>query len=525
VVSAASTRGGRTRVAVVGLGATGVMITIRIIQEILRQGAQNQYVVEAVDDSAQIGTGVAYGTSAECHVLNMRPEAMSIDDADPNDFVDWLEARYPNGVVPQEPRVHHVSGPERTPDSAVPRRYFAHYLRERFARALSSAESARLPITVVRDRVVACRPEDAGVTLVLQDGNPIHCDRAILCLGDLPGCAFPALRGHARFIDNPWDLAAYDRIPPSSSVAVIGAGLTGIDVLLHLRARGHQGPITCLTRRSGFPKVQPVRRDNIQHEPRVATLSTIRYLTRSSQQRLTLEQARDLIVGEIEASMGSRLEWNYDPERLTADFSAEMLRADIKAVSAGEVRWYSGLVSTWRTVPHIWNHLEDEHRRQFMRLHYSHWGMFRHCMPLRNALRIHELFSSGQLTGKSGLRHIVAEQAQLRIESVGRARMTAETVDYVIDATGTGYDLGGTTSALLRDLIGTRNAVQHVHGGIDVDFESMRLRQGDGALSSALYFIGPLTRGVHFYTTGVDITREHSRRLVSHMFGTVPTDS
>src|SRR5581483_5448958 len=72
-------------VAIVGGGFSGCMVAIHLLHS-----AQQPLRVVLIDRADAPGRGVAYRDQPECHLLNVRAEAMSAFPDRPDHFLDWL---------------------------------------------------------------------------------------------------------------------------------------------------------------------------------------------------------------------------------------------------------------------------------------------------------------------------------------------------------------------------------------------------------------------------------------------------
>jgi len=72
---------------IIGAGFTGSALTIQLLRQ-LRNGSH----ILLVGAPGSIGRGLAYGTRAEQHLLNVRANRMSILSDDSDHFVNWLAA-------------------------------------------------------------------------------------------------------------------------------------------------------------------------------------------------------------------------------------------------------------------------------------------------------------------------------------------------------------------------------------------------------------------------------------------------
>jgi uncharacterized NAD(P)/FAD-binding protein YdhS len=86
------------------------------------------------------------------------------------------------------------------------------------------------------------------------------------------------LVGAAGYVRDPYPLRqSLAEVPEQARVAIVGSGLTAVDVVMALRARGHQGPITLVSRHGLLPAVRrPPARHDLRHltVPRLEALAS-----------------------------------------------------------------------------------------------------------------------------------------------------------------------------------------------------------------------------------------------------------
>ncbi|HUN35849.1 MAG TPA: FAD/NAD(P)-binding protein [Trebonia sp.] len=486
---------GRARVAVVGMGATGTLAAIQLIDQLTRQGVAERVELYLLEKGEKIGAGVAYGTKRPEHLLNMQADTMSAIPGDPGHFVEWLTAHSPAGLAA-------------TSRSYAPRYLYGQYLRQCLDEQVRRGEEAGLAVTVAQAEVTGAHVSDEKVVLESDAGLPPF-DYAALCLGDLPATTFQELRQHPRYRHSPWGPGAMDGVPAGARVGIVGTSLTAVDVLLSLRAQGHYGPIVCASRRRGLPKVQPATRT--PYVCRHVTGQALRDSTAGFSEPLTLAKAAALYEAELAEVLPRPVDWPsvIEPPACSA---ASQLRADIAQAEAGQVDWYLALDATSDITPSVWRHLSDEGKSAFLRRYSSVWSMYRHPMPLVNARLVADLFEQGVLEVVTGLNAVTAT-LNGRFELSGTQQRT---VDYLVNATGTGTQPWLTGSPLLGTLLGQGHLRAHPLGGVDVDFDTLQAYRRDGALSRRLFFIGPLTRGVHFYTNSIETNLANAERMSAH---------
>ncbi|MFC0435073.1 FAD/NAD(P)-binding protein [Kutzneria buriramensis] len=479
-----------TRVAVVGMGATGVLTYVHLVDHLLTAGVGAGTEIHLVERSSQVGAGVAYGTQSDDHLLNMQAGTMSVFPDRPNDFVDWL-------------------GGKRDAAAYIPRHRFGEYLRARLSEAMSRADAAGISTEVVRCEVRDCYFDDNEVRLVATAPLPPY-DYAVLCVGDLPPTTYQELRPHPRYVHDPWRAGA--AMPPvGARVGVLGSSLTAVDVLLSLRSSGHEGPVTCFTRSRGLPRVQPA----------VLRPHRLRHVTEENLLRLTDDAGRKLglaeVAGLLRSELGSLVDWRRATGPRQGDPIA-LLRSDIDDAVHGRAGWYDVLDSTSELTPLVWHHMTDAAKTAFLRRLHSGWSGWRHPIPLVNARRIADLAERGQLRVRPRVRSVApnADGGFDIAHQVGD-RVGTTTVDHLVNATGTGFNPWLVDSPLVRAMTHAGRLRAHPLGGVDVDFATLRVRDAAGGLAARVFFVGPLTRGVHFYTNSVETNLVNARALTGQL--------
>ncbi|MDB5740489.1 MAG: Hydroxyacylglutathione hydrolase [Alphaproteobacteria bacterium] len=182
------------------------------------------------------GEGLAYATRNPSHLLNAPAGGMSIDPGQPNDFVEWLQARnlWSGGW----------------PGQFVSRSHYGHYLREA---ARKAAAHPHLAVTFLREDVISLT-RNRGGWRVAHDKGQINADFVVLATGnDMPSPMAPRLDAALGplIADNPWKLPS---IAPHKRVLILGTGLTAVDTVLSLHDGGHTGEIRLVSRHGMLPK-------------------------------------------------------------------------------------------------------------------------------------------------------------------------------------------------------------------------------------------------------------------------------
>ncbi|MFD0529151.1 SidA/IucD/PvdA family monooxygenase [Kitasatospora arboriphila] len=121
-------------------------------------------------------------------------------------------------------------------------------------------------------------------------------DYAVLCVGgDSPKDVY-GLTGSGNFIGDPYPITQkLQSVAPDQHVAVIGSGLTAVDIIISLASRGHRGRISLLSRRGMLPGV---RQKPVHFDLRHVTPEKMQRLSRR-QTSLRLQEIADLIGKEF----------------------------------------------------------------------------------------------------------------------------------------------------------------------------------------------------------------------------------
>ena len=263
---------------------------------------------------------------------------MSAWPDDPDHFCRWLDE-------------HAVTAP----DGFAPRLAYGRYLQEQLVDADVRIETAE---------VVGLVPGDS-TQVKLSDGRSLTADAVVLASGrpdggmpeSLERAFAPVLAAgtDGKVVLDPWAPGALAALGARrlENVLVIGSGLTGIDVALHLIARGTT--VTLLSRNGTLP-----RRFRDTGAP--AELLHLAALGSAN----TLEQVR--------AALG----------------------ADLRAREAG-LDWRQVIDAMRpRTTP-LWRSLGWEDQRRFLREDLRQWEILRHRMPPTTAAAIDAVVGSGHL--------------------------------------------------------------------------------------------------------------------------------
>src|SRR6201999_4394468 len=326
------------RVAIVGGGAAGVLAAAHL------RRSKPEAQITLIDASGRPGTGAAYGTDDPTFLLNVPAQRMSAWPDDPDHFCRWLDER---AVTPAE--------------SFAPRLAYGRYLRDQLAVADVRIETAE----------VVGLASGTPVRIALNDGRELSADAVVLAAGRPDGGMPEALErafapvlaagADGRVVLDPWApgaLAALSARRPAG-VLVIGTGRTGVDVALHLIARG--ATVTLFSRNGALPR---------------------RF-------RATGAPAELPNLGALPAEV--------PVEQLRTARAADLVHARVAGVD-----WRQVIDAVRPRTTRLWRSLGWEDQRRFLREDLRQWEVLRHRMPPTIADAVYAAIDNGQLIIEAG---------------------------------------------------------------------------------------------------------------------------
>ncbi len=445
------------RVAIVGGGAAGVLTAAHLRR--VRPDAQ----ITLIDSSGRPGTGAAYGTGDPVHLLNVPAHRMSAWPDDPDHFCRWLDD-------------HAVTAPE----GFAPRLAYARYLQDQLAAADVRVETAE---------VVGLVP-GASAQVKLGDGRSLSANAVVLAAGRPEGgmpeslerafAPVPAAGTDGRVVLDPWAPGALAALGARrfENVLVIGSGLTGVDVALHLMARG--ATVTLLSRHGALP--HRFRDTGVPTElPNLDALGT----------ETSLEELRRALDADLARARAAGLDW----------------RQVIDAMRPRAAR--------------LWRSLGWEDQRRFLREDLRQWEILRHRMPPTTADAIDAAIASGRLTVEAG----EVADVSLRGDGVELVVTTSDRSvrrrgDAVVVATGTVWDRRSLQrSPLWANLLAAGVASPHPCGiGVRLDADG-RLIDAAGAAVPGIFCVGSIRQGEEWETTAIPEIRSQAAAVATLLAG------
>lgn len=445
------------RIAIIGGGAAAATL----LGELLEHPKQQPLQLDWFTGDGVLARGVAYSTTSEHHLLNVRAASMSMFAGKPRGFLDFVQREDST-----------ISGAD-----FLPRRRYGDYLEAEAARAIAQGTAQGHRVNVLPFAADAVVPESDGVT-VLQGENCHRVDAAVLALGALPpqrlaGVSDAAV-GSGRYVVDPWPwLSRSDtwRVAPSK-VLLIGMGLTAVDVVVELSRRWPQTRFSAISRHGLFPEAH--RRTAA---PPVDDGSTL-----------------------VEAMH----------ERPEIRHWVHLLR---EAVHLDGTDWRPVVDSLRPHIPGLWMDLPVEQRARFLRHARWAWERIRHRIPPPAAQTIAALEQAGRLHRCRGrLRRVeLIDQGVQLTTSSGPIHSTHD-ADLIIQTSGLNTDIRHSEHPLISQLLTNGHIAADPLGlGVLADRDG-RLQGGDHHWPH-LFAMGSLLRGTLWESTAIPEIRQHARHL------------
>ncbi|TKB12541.1 MAG: FAD-dependent oxidoreductase [Mesorhizobium sp.] len=413
--------------------------------------------VTLIEKRPHFGQGMAYSTLLSAHVLNVKASGMSAYADDPDNFARWVLERG-------------LARPDQGPFYA-PRSLYARYLKE-LLDDIEERERENGRLRLIREESLSISPTPAGVEVALANGTSVVGHLAVLATGhdEQPG----AFQGRAIRMGSDGDTA----LDPEAPVLVLGTGLSMVDAFLSLEQRGHRGQIIAVSRRGLLPS--PHRKGN----------------------------PIKLDVADI--PLGTQLSY-------FVGWFRNLIRDNQKA--GGDWRdVVDGLRPFNQT---IWQNWPSSAKRRFVEHTKAWWDIHRHRMAPEVYERVTEAVGSGRIRLVAGRVVDIEPNDGFTVTIQQRGTQALETLDVarIYDCMGIARDISTTSNGLVRSLVERGLArPDPLRLGLDVTAQC-ELIAADGAVSSKVLAVGPLTRGTFFEIDAIPDIRVQCARLSKQLLG------
>ncbi len=427
-------------ICVVGGGLTGAAATIACLAHISRP-----FRLVVIEPSAALGRGVAYGAHYPMHLLNVRTRDLSVRAGQPGDFLNWAFRQLDQGE-------NHAGLHDGLAHTFLPRQLFGEYVRQRFFEAVEAR--ADVDLKLIKSVATACRCTGGSFSLELDSGEAIAAD--IVLLATAYGLSAPSNTGALA----PFDALPSERLNSARHIALIGSGLTMVDVLMSVRRDGFQGKVTVISRRGQLPR-------------------------------------RHAAKGVVPRHVGLPRSKRVSALTASVDLACH-------AAQAHGTPWQAVINGLRFSLQDIWGSLPVEEQARFLRHVRPFWDSHRHRLPVEVHARLMSEFNDGRAVLVRGQVTAVERGPQgFRLSLAPRgaaAEADAIEADLAFDCTGHRPDLA---SPLIESLIVNGLATADPHRlGLTVKPNGQVLGK-QKTPTKGLFALGPLCQGSLWEITSV----------------------
>lgn len=235
---------------IIGFGFSGLSSFVHIIQDYDRS-IHSDLVVNIISEKQDFCTGAAYNKSSAGYHLNVSANKMSLFSSDKEDYVKWLNRQIDS--------VFFLS------TTFTDRSVYGQYLVNQFERYLEIAKEKGIQVNIIHDKVQYLRHNrlTGHTEAVLANNEAIAADEIFVCIGCEVNTKIPFPSGlQPSAVYDIWttdkmleDISANKNTPPiEQTIAIVGTGLSAIDVIMKLHTKHFQGNIICISPKGNFPK-------------------------------------------------------------------------------------------------------------------------------------------------------------------------------------------------------------------------------------------------------------------------------
>ena len=448
-------------IVIVGCGASGALLAVNLIQHCSNIPLQ----ISIFNNSPDLANGIAYSTSHEEHLLNVRANNMSALIERKDDFHNWLLR---NNI-------------EMLATDYAKRQDYGKYLRELLEDSVNS-KSDNIKINIYYDEVIDIEVNTENSAYILSgNGLRIEADYIFLAIGNFPP-SNPILEDNSyvnslNYFANSWNWGNFDDInlqnQTNKTIFILGTGLTMVDAVLTLNEKGIKSKIVALSRHGLLPA---------EHVPQ-----------------------------------GNYPDFSYEFQYKIN--LLEILNIIKKHLKLAEDSGFSPLLVIDSLRPHlqdIWINFSDNDKELFLRRLRHYWDVARHRMPPQCSKYIKYLSNTGNLEIISGNLISVREiENLLFIEYFDKKINKLEKIvsSTMINCTGPETDLSNVKNTLLSNLFKKGMITNdRFKLGLNSSVEGA-IKNSKNETSNFIFTLGPTLRGVLWETVAIPEIRVQAWKL------------
>ena len=477
--------GVKLKIAIIGMGAAGISVLRELVTQLEHI---ESHTIIIYSDLQSLGTGLPYQKDDNDIILNQYTETMSLAPNDELDFVKWVKKN---------------KDEENPIGKYMPRSWYGEYLLEFLGDLLIQSKAI-----VKKGVVTAIQVSEDKKYIITTETEDNIVDCIHLTTGHLAYQDPYHLKEFKKYIHHPYPvIEKVVGIPSNSHVAILGTGLTALDLMIYLRKVNPKMIISMISPDGKFSSIRGPEKD-----------VDLIYLTKerilAEKEKLggiiPFETIKDWFIKEVEHK-------GLDIKELWRKYgrgTIDGLRFDLGHLE--ELGKFQAIISGMkRLYAEIWNALSEEGREQFLANYADRFLSFRSPIPVASAQKIIEGVDEGFVKIEQNIKEVKNNKNHFQIH-FNESDEVLE-VDYLLNGTGQTADLNEKwqqQQTLIKQLLNERILMPDKHGGVQIIYPDMSaISQHFGVLSTFKIY-GQLVSGVDYYNNTVDLISESAVRGV-----------
>lgn len=482
------------KIAIVGTGLSGASVLKTLLSH---PNFTKEDLIDVYEPRKNLGVGLPYDEDDHSVMLNVGPELLSVEEGNPNDFVEWLYENY------EEPFNF---------ENLISRPQYGFYLKERFTPYFSHEQVKHQPVEVVDIRVLDAQSgeiarEDVSGPFTYQlkttEGwsEDIY-DAVFFSVGHPPYADYYDLVGKKNYVHNPYPMKeVLGGLTGDERVGVIGSGATGIDLMRFFTLNYDlKHPLTYYVPTGeifNFPSI-PYEKEQFQF---TISMDWIEAEKDPETGKIPLDKILETFKSDIKAG-GVEVAEVY--ERYKADDLAAMRQAlESKDQELALIHAYNSKLVAY--LPYLYNTLSGADKQRFMKEYHDKLIFFKSRVPYKSFKWLFELMDAGKVRVVEGISEVEAHEDGTFTVTAD----TVETVDLLVNATGfdTKLENVAKNSPLVKNLYEKEFVLPHAQGRfVLIDWPQAQVLNQRFGLMENVFFFGILIGGTQFENNDAQLT-------------------
>ncbi|MBP6217684.1 MAG: FAD/NAD(P)-binding protein [Oligoflexales bacterium] len=456
--------------AIIGAGFSGTVMAAQLLRQ--TKNTDKTLRIALIEKKESIGQGTAYGTTEDCHLLNVPAGKMSALSTEPQHFLNWLQVQSEK-----------LNFPSYTSGSFVPRRIYGLYLQDLLTKSIEGKGKNTECVTLqhsVED--LEFIKDEAHV--FCKNGEVLKAKQVVLATGNyqplVPKIPSGQFEGCARYVNDPWAKDGLRGFKPNDDILIIGTGLTMVDLILSLHQKAHRGTIHAVSFKGFLP------------QPHKASPEYPSFLDLTEHKKISIRKLTSLV------------------------------RHHIRTAEQAGGNWRAVIDSLRPKTQALWTALSLEEKRRFLRHVRPFWDVHRHRIAPDVFQLMQDFKARGQLVLHAGRLQSLRESShamEVKLALKGSRGSQTLKIQSVINCTGPNYNALKNQDPLIQNLLKRSYISPHILGmGLQASSNGAMIQQ-DGTRSTRLYTLGGLQIGELWENTAVPDLRVQVEKLSKTLLG------